>query len=303
MKKEFTIKSNKDNLSLSVFMMVPKNPVGIVQISHGMCEHKERYYDFMEFLSTNGYITIIHDQRGHGKSINNKDDLGYMYDRTSEYIVEDFHQITEYIKKEYPDLPLILFGHSMGSLIVRNILKKYPEDIDKMVICGSPSKHTFLNFAVFVDIVSTMIYRDDHHRCPILNKIVIGPYIKSVKHANTNFDWICTNQDVVEEYCNDPLTGFLFTNNAYFSLFKLLKNTYNKKDWNITNPKMPIFFIAGAEDPVIINKKEWLKSIDFLRKIGYTNIKSKLYRNSRHELINEYTNNVVYKDIIDFIDK
>ena len=100
MKKEFTLKSNRDNLSLSIFMMVPRNPIGIVQIAHGMTEHKERYYDFMEFLSTNGYITIINDHRGHGKSVKSPEDLGYMYETTSDYLVDDLHQVTEYIKKK-----------------------------------------------------------------------------------------------------------------------------------------------------------------------------------------------------------
>ena len=302
MKKEFTIKSKKDNLPLSILLMVPKNPIGIVQIAHGMCEHKERYRDFMEFLSTNGYITIINDHRGHGKSVKSEDDLGYMYDDTSEYLVEDFYEITKYIKKEYPNLPITLFGHSMGTLIIKNYLKKYSEGIDKVILCGEPSSNKFINIAILINKISTLIY-NDHHRCTFVNGLSIGRYNKIIEDPQTDFDWICTNSDVIEEYMNDPLTGYIFTNNAFLSLFRLLKGAYNKKNWNVTNEKLPFFFIAGEEDPVIVNKKEWLKSMDFLKKIGYKNIKYKMYKKARHELLNEYINNTVYNDIIDFIEK
>jgi len=302
MKKEFTLKSNRDNLSLSIFMMVPRNPIGIVQIAHGMTEHKERYYDFMEFLSTNGYITIINDHRGHGKSVKTKDDLGYMYETTSDYLVDDLHQVTEYIKKDYPDLPLTLFGHSMGSLIVRKYLKNYPNEIDKLIICGSPSKNKAINLAIILAKLSTLI-KGDHYYNNTLNKMAFANFNKNIKNPKTEFDWLCSNSDVVEEYNNDPLSGFIFTNNGFLNLFNLMKDTYDKKGWEVEKPKMPIFFIAGADDPVIINKKEWQKSIELLKNIGYSNIKSKLYKNSRHELLNEYSNDVVYKDILDFIDK
>ncbi len=302
MKKEFTLKSNRDNLSLSIFMMVPKNPIGIVQIAHGMTEHKERYYDFMEFLSTSGYITVINDHRGHGKSIKENDDLGYMYDDTSDYIVDDFHQITEYVKKEYPDLPVILFGHSMGSLIVRKYLKKYPRDVDKLIVCGSPSKNNMINMGITLTKLDILV-KGEHHRSKTINNIAFANNNKKIENPKTPFDWLCTNHDVVEEYEKDPLSGFTFTNNGFLNLFKLMKDVYDKKGWEVENPKLPILFIAGADDPVIVNKKEWLKSIDFLKKIGYTNIKCKLYKNSRHEILNEHTNDDVFRDVLDFIEK
>ena len=120
------IKSACDELMLDVLTIFPKGEIkGIVQISHGMAEHKERYIPFMEFLSQNGYVTVIHDHRGHGKSIKAKKDLGYFYEEKAEYIVEDLHQITNFIKNKYPNQKVILLGHSMGSMLVRKYIKKY----------------------------------------------------------------------------------------------------------------------------------------------------------------------------------
>ena len=115
-KKMFTVKSECDGLELDVTVFEPENEIkGIFQISHGMAEHKERYYKFMEYLEQNGYVTVINDHRGHGKSVKSNDDLGYFYDNSAEYIVEDLHQITKLMKEQYSNKPLVLFGHSMGS--------------------------------------------------------------------------------------------------------------------------------------------------------------------------------------------
>ena len=155
MYKSFQIKSNYDQLKLDGIIISCENPKGIVQISHGMCEHKERYINFMNFLSNHGYLCIIHDHRGHGKSIKDKNDLGYFYDNGHLAIVEDLHQITLMIKQQYPHLPLYLLGHSMGSLVVRCFCQKYDQDIDGFI---DESEKTMLaitrdrNAGEFVDV-------------------------------------------------------------------------------------------------------------------------------------------------------
>lgn len=149
--KEITINSNQDNLPISIAMIIPDTEIkGIFQISHGMAEHKERYYDLMKYLSSNGYITIINDHRGHGKSARNNEDLGFFYDENAEFIVEDLHQITNYIKNKYPGKKIILLGHSMGSLVVRKYIKKYDAEIHKLIVCGSPSNNPFTSIAIFI---------------------------------------------------------------------------------------------------------------------------------------------------------
>ena len=122
--------SEKDCLQLEVAILEPKEkPKGIVQISHGMSEHKERYYEFMKYLSENGYICVIHDHRGHGASVKNKRDLGYFYTEDINYIIDDLYQITKYIKNKYPDLKINLFAHSMGTLVARGYMQKYDNEI------------------------------------------------------------------------------------------------------------------------------------------------------------------------------
>ena len=123
------ITSKQDGLKLEIAIMECKNPKGIVQFSHGMAEHKERYFDFMQYLNERGYICVIHDHRGHGGSVKSKNDYGYFYTENADYIVDDLFQVTEYVCDMYPGLEVTLFSHSMGTLVARCYLKKYDEYI------------------------------------------------------------------------------------------------------------------------------------------------------------------------------
>lgn len=304
MKEENIIINSKcDNLPISVTIFIPETEIkGIFQISHGMAEHKERYYNFMKFLTNNGYITIINDHRGHGKSIKSREDLGYFYDTKAEYIVEDLHQITLYIKERYPDKKMILFGHSMGSMVVRKYLKKYDKDIDKLIVCGSPSKNPFSKIGVIVSKCINMI-KGEKYRSNFIQKMAFGNYNKNLKNVVSPNSWVCANEDSVEKYDKDELCGFIFTTNGFENLFRLMGDIYNQNGWVLDNKEIPILFIAGSDDPVIINKEKWLQSQEFLKKLGYVNISNKLYDGLRHEILNEGNNEAIYNDILDFINK
>jgi len=301
MRKEYTITSNQDNLKLSVLEYVPKHPKAIIQIAHGMCEHKERYNAFMSYLQEKGYLCIINDHRGHGKSILNEDDLGYFYDETSDYIVEDLHQITNHVKDQYPNLPVYLFGHSMGSLVVRKYIKKYDKDIDKLIVCGSPSQMNFIDIGIFIAKI-VKLFKGDRYRSKFLHKLALGSYDKRFKGEPTN-SWINSDIKEVRKYNKDPKSGYVFTVNGFLNLFRLLKETYSRKGWEFNNHNLPILFIAGKDDPVIINESAWLNSMTFLREIGYTDLKHIIYDNDRHEILNEKDKEKVYADIYKFISR
>lgn len=301
MERKYIVKSNMDELLISALEYIPNEIKGIVVIAHGMCEYKERYRDFALYLKKNHYLCVTFDERGHGQSVRDVEDLGYFYDNTSNYIVEDLHQIISLVKEKYKDVPIYLFGHSMGSLVVRKYIKKYDNEIDKLIVCGSPSKNSFINVAILLTKVVTL-FKGDHHRDKLLQNISIGVYDRRFKEEIRNA-WLNSNIEKVKEYNNDSKCGYIFTNNGFINLFKLLKDVYSKKNWKLLNKKLPILFIAGSADPVIVNEKEWMKSLNFLKKIGYSNIQYKLYKNDRHELLNEVNNKEVYEDILRFLNK
>ncbi len=297
------IKSNQDELELDCLLIKPEGEIkGIVQISHGMAEHKERYEPFMEYLASCGYMAIIHDHRGHGASVKRLDDLGYFYDEKAESIVEDLHQITTYAKEQYPNKKVILFGHSMGSMVVRKYIKKYDKDIDGLIVCGSPSRNRFAGLALTV-VKVLKIFKGEYHRSNLIQKLAFGTYNKNIKNPSFPNAWVCANENTVKEYDKDELNGFIFTLNGFQNLFTLMKDIYHKQGWELNKKELPIFFIAGADDPVIMGTKHWKKAQDFLKELGYQNVSGKLYAGMRHEILNEEDNKKVFEDVLEWIEK
>lgn len=296
-REDIILTSKVDNLNLGVTIISPKEePKAIVQLSHGMCEHKERYIDFMNYLSNLGYICIINDHRGHGASVKCEDDLGYFYENGYEAIVEDLHQVTEFIKNKYEKKPLYLLGHSMGSLVVRSYIQKYDYELSGLIISGSPSENIGSKFGVkIVNLMSSI--KGDHFRSKFINKCSFGGFNSKIKGATCENEWLCNDKKIVDEFNNDNLCGFIFTLNGFYNLFSLMNKVYSKKGWKVINKKLPIWFISGEEDPCMISKNKFIKSTQLLKEVGYENVTYTLYKNMRHEILNEKEKFKVFNDV------
>lgn len=300
--KEENIKiiSDQDSLELDCLLIKPNKEIkAIVEIAHGMNEHKERYIDFMKFLAKNGYASFIHDHRGHGKSIKNINDLGYFYEDNASYVVEDLHQINEYLKNKFKDKKIILFGHSMGSMIVRKYISKYAHTIDGLIVCGSPSKNNASKLGLKVVKLLKSI-KGERYRSEFVKKLMFGGFDKKGSEPNS---WVCHNKEILKLYNEDELCKYTYTLNGYENIIKLMIDIYNPKIYNRNNLDLPIYFIAGNDDPVIKSKKDFNEAINFLKKIGYHNIDNTLYDNMSHEILNEVNNNLVYDDILNWLNK
>ncbi|EDS72138.1 hypothetical protein ANASTE_01848 [Anaerofustis stercorihominis DSM 17244] len=298
--KSFSVDSSDGKLKISCYMKIPEDNIkGIVQIAHGMAEHKERYYDFMDYLTNNGYITVINDHRGHGESIIEDKDLGYFYDDSGDMIVEDFHIITEHIKEEYKDIPYYIFSHSMGTLVARNYLKEHDNEINGMILCGAPYKNPMAKMGLGISsLIGKM--KGEHHRSKFINGLAFNSFNDKFEEPIMN-KWLNSDISKVKEYNKNPLCGYIFTINGFKNLFNLVDKAFKKDEYKARNKNLPIFFIAGEDDPVIGGEEKFKESMEFLRNLGYTNISARLYYGLRHEILNEKNHMEVYKDVLEFL--
>ena len=296
----FTLPSPYDELPLSCLVYEPdESPKGIVQLVHGMCEHKERYEELMAFLCEKGYVVACHDHRGHGDSVRSQEDWGWFGDTTGEAVVNDAIFFTEYLKEKYPDVPVTLFGHSMGSMVVRCYIQKREELIDKLVVCGSPSKNPLASIAVgLAKIIG--FFKGTRHRSKTLTYLSTGKGDGRFK-GEGKCAWLSKNRANVESYLQNPKCRYKFTCNGFENLFRLMANTYDKKRYEVKNSSLPIYFIAGADDPVIESEKQWNEAMAFMRAVGYENVSGKLYEGLRHEILQEEERGQVFDDLLAFV--
>ncbi len=299
MKQEnYIIPSLFDGTKLSVLVTVPDSePVGLVQFCHGMAEYKERYLPFMSWLSEQGFVCLIHDHRGHGQSVACADDLGYFGARGNEAVVEDTHQMTLRLRELYPGLPLTLFGHSMGSLIVRCYLQRYDADLDALVVSGCVAANPA--GAAGLGLVKALkLFKGERHRSAFITKMAFGTYNKNIPDAKSPNAWLNTDEQAVAAYDADPLCGFTFTLNGYEALFKLIIGCYDAKAFGLAKPGLPIHFVSGSCDPCLTDAAHFRAAVDFLKERGYTSVTDTLFEGLRHEVLNEPTRMTVYADVL-----
>lgn len=303
-KYEGFFESEADGLNISVLAVMPEEKPyrGILQLVHGMSEYKERYLPFMEFMAEQGFLTVIHDHRGHGKSIRTKDDLGYMYGGGAEAMLKDIETVNRDVRKEFPELPLILFGHSMGSLAVRAFAREHDDCMDMLIVCGSPSNNQARPLGEAIARVEGAVF-GPAHKSKVLETLSFGGHVMKFRKDETCTSWVCSNKEAADAYEASEFCGFTFTDDGYLAVFELMKRAYDVKHWNCTNPKMPVLFVSGADDPCLINVRHFAKTVQAMRSAGYLDVKGKLYPGMRHEILNETNKKKVYRDIAWYIKK
>ena len=199
MKKTIYLTSKQDGLKLHVLLMEPEqSPKGIVQICHGMAEHKERYEPLMQMLCNNGYISVIHDHRGHGKSVKHQDDLGFTYGGGAQAMLQDIRTVNRKIHAYYPELPLILMGHSMGSLAVRAFVAEHDSCVDMLIVCGSPSYNTAMPLGVAIAKTEKAVF-GPRHRSKLIETMSFGAGAMKFRKDKRCTAWICSDPDVAKE--------------------------------------------------------------------------------------------------------
>lgn len=292
--KDFTFLSRVDEISLVGTMIYPEHPVGIIQFLHGMAEHKERYYGAMRYFAAQGYATIIHNHRGHGNCAL----LGDFGKGRGEGAIIDANVVSELAKKEFPDLPLFLFGHSMGSLIARCCLQRYDDEYQGVFLCGAPYTPAAVVGLAKVLIDVKTLFSGEHHRSGTMAGLVTGAFNKKIKNPTSPNQWITYNPENVASYDADPLCGFYFTLNGYRALMYLMGQAYAKKNWAKANPTLPVHFISGADDPCHGGLKTFQKAVGGVAAQGYPTT-YRLFDDMRHEILLEKENLTVYQHILE----
>ena len=292
------ILKGRENASLYLNVYEITNPVAIVQVMHGMEEHQGRYKELAEKLNLAGMSVVTSDMRGHGENCP-KEDLGFFgYKNGAQNLIDDQKQITEYIQKTYPGIPVYIFAHSMGTITCRNVLQTNDDKYQKVILSGLPFHQKAAYFGVPLANLICLIKGAKTHG-HFLKKMTTGGFNKKVTSPKTKLDWLSYNPSNVQTYLLDPLCGFSFTNAGYRDLIKLTANMDKKRKYQVKNKNLKIAAFVGEDDPCTGFKKGTDKSVDFLRKLGY-DVEIHRFAHMRHEILNEDNKEDVFSDIIDF---
>lgn len=303
-KKEFYFDSRDGEHKIHAIRWIPdgEKPVCILQIVHGMSEYIDRYDEFARYLADRGILVVGDDHLGHGKSVKPGGPYGYFCKEDAPTVlVRDEHRLKKMTQEQYPGVPYIILGHSMGSFITRNYLMRYGTGIDGAIIVGTGMQPKLvLIFARILAGIDGALFGADHVS-KVVDKAAFGVYNKKIESPKTSFDWLSRNEENVRKYVDDPLCGFIFTVNGFQTLFRLIYNLHNTEELRKMPMDLPVFFLSGADDPVGDYGKSVEKVYQSFRELGMGNVQMKLYPQDRHELLNEVDREDAYGDIYRWI--
>lgn len=288
------------SVSYCCFVPLEVVPRAVIQISHGMCEYFMRYRPLAEYLCELGYVVCGNDHTGHGESAANADALGFT--GGVDAMVEDLYTLTEKMRGQFENLPVILVGHSMGSFLARYYAEIYPDSVDGLVIVGTggPDNPTELGKAL---AKTTMKLRGEKHRSPLITEIAFGSYNKGLVCEKGKKAWLTRDAAVVDAYAEDKFCNYTFTAKGYYDLFDMIGRV-SRPNWAGTLTKdLPVLILSGEADPVGAYGKGVVKVHERLLAAGMTDVKMILYPEMRHEVFNEIGKEQVYGDLVAWLEE
>ncbi len=277
-------------------------PVGVVQICHGMAEHIGRYAWLAGQLCAKGYVVCGDDHLGHGRTALTKDDLGYFGERDGwDHLIEDEHGMRKELEKRFPGLPFFLLGHSMGSFITRGYVARHGTGLSGYICWGTSGPVPGTGLGIFLTTL-LCVFGQGEKRGRFVDKLTHKGYLDRYDQVETELDWLSRDREVYAPFAEDPKANFVFTNAGFRDLFRLLKNVSGPR-WSRQVPKgLPILIMSGDMDPVGQFGEGPKKVAGWLREAGVRDLTLKLYEGARHELHNELNRDEVVADLMSWLE-
>ncbi len=275
-----------------------------VIIIHGMAEHAQRYDDFAGFLNKNGFNVFTYDQRGHGKTAGSVEKQGFFAEKDGwNKVTSDLKNMIDTAKKDLPDLPIFLLGHSMGTFVTRTYIADYDDFVKGVILSGTTGSAGLLGKIGLLLTNIIMIFKKKNSPSPLMDSLSFGDFNKAFKPNRTKFDWLSRDDAQVDKYVEDPYCGAIFSVGFYNDMMKGLEYVNKPETANKVRKDLPMYLFAGNNDPVSKNGKQVKDVFEMYKNAGITDISMKLYEDARHETLNEINKDEVYNDVLTWLNK
>lgn len=273
-----------------------------MQIAHGIAEHSARYDDFAMYMASHGFVVVANDHLGHGKSICEEENLGFFAEENGwSLAVQDMHTLHEMMQAKYP-LPYFLFGHSMGSFLVRTYIIYHRSGLSGVILSGT-GRQTSASIKAGRLVGEYEVKRHGlKYKSERINQIAFGGNNKGFPAARTVSDWLSRDSAVVDEYMADELCGYIPSARLFLDMLDGLSIIGSRKKRQHMNKLLPVFFLSGDKDPVGENGAGVISVYKSFLDAGMENVTLKLYHNGRHEMLNELNKADVYCDVLSWIE-
>ena len=275
-------------------------PIGVVQIIHGISEYIARYDELARWLSARGYIVVGEDHPGHGRSVADGEPHGYM---TGGWLgtVKLIHQLYQKIHEKYPTLPYVMLGHSMGSFLLRTYLFTYRDPLAGAIISGTAWQPDAILPVGLLLCKEEAARLGERNNSKLIQNLVFGSYNRAFSPNRTPYDWVCSRKEVVDAYAQDPFCTWLPSIQLCREMMSGIQMIQKRSNLERMQKDLPVWFFAGQLDPVGAMGNGVLRAVRAFQEVGMTNVGVELYPNMRHECHNETDRERVFQDILNWM--
>lgn len=303
--QEFRFPSSDGIHSCHARVWLPEGtPRAVVQLVHGVSEHIGRYDRFARWLASHGYAVCGHDHLGHGKTAAEDGSFGRFpkYDGWT-LVTADVRALRERMGADYPDLPYVLLGHSMGSFLVRTYLCRYPGTVSGAVLSGTGQESALLVNAGKLLCDLTCALRGHTHFSPLVYSLSLGAYNKAFQPSRTANDWLSRDEAVVDDYLADPHCAGKASVGLMREMMGGLKYISSRRALSQMDKTTPVYLFSGDRDPVGQMGEGVKKVFGYFKDAGCTDVTVKLYPGGRHEMLNETNQQEVWADVLTWLEE
>ena len=289
-----------DGKDINVYRWKPEGEIkALIHLSHGMGEHAARYDWTAKKLNEAGYLVTANDHRGHGKTAELLGDFG---EDGWSFMVSDLSEILKANTEAYPDLPVILFGHSMGSMLSEHFVTLHGKEIDLLILSGSPG------FSPSPLVwISRMLCRFENWRLgpgkesALLNFLIFGSANKNFEdEGDSGFEWLSRDTNEVRKYAEDPMCGFVPFPASLRSMFDGVKFMQQENNIKQIPSTLPVYLFSGSADPVHGEMANINRLLDAW-KPNLNQIETQFYEDGRHEMLNETNKDEVIQGVLEWL--
>ncbi|KQZ30594.1 lysophospholipase [Mesorhizobium sp. Root552] len=301
---EQTTLASPTGAALNLYVKRAKGkPRAVVQINHGLAEHAARYARFADFLSMRGCHVFAHDHRGHGFTRAPDAPQGrFGSENGGDKVLADVTAVHDLIAADHPNLPVIAFGHSMGGLIALNFVLRHSSRIHAAAVWNA-------NFtAGLPDRLALAILAWERFRLgsdvpsQLLPRLTFGAWGRKIAGHRTPFDWLSRDPAEVDKYVADPLCGWPASVSLWRDLFGFIFNGADDANFAAVRNTLPFNLVGGEKDPATDGGTAVEHLASRMRRMGFSNLVSTIYPQTRHESLNEINRDQVMADFAAWLD-
>lgn len=272
---------------------------GVIQIHHGLSEHADRYDHFASFLSNRGFVVVVSDFMGHGKSLIDFEQ-GYFGDENGpENLVKDMHRLQLIIRRSYPDVPYFMLGIDLGSLLIRKYVGEFGDFVDGMILLGTMTKVDYQWLKKVYLAFMRKLRGPSYHPQNYFKKFHQANN-KKISQSNGQIDWLTTDEKERVKYLKDPMTHFAYTVQGYKDIVDVIKEVNSIEMIKKIPNYLSVYIGAGKNDPLA---KGIEKLIDKYKQQGIKDLTYQVFDEMRHSLLFEKEKSVVYQNILDWLEE